>query len=1478
MIKYIVVILLSIITLSNASTSVIDFLPSSHLKDDDDKYPSDTDYDSAEATGCFKQAFDGSCIDSNGATVACNCPAGTQCIEGDTTVGSLNVVNTCKALTTVVHQGGGGADFEALNGISQPTQVSWLTFSTEKRDESEDSADGGAGSKDKFSLYRVHLDGVVQGKFTSCGVTLSGSLVDSANPKPLADNGLLVTDTTNYKTDGTGTLVTPSGAGINRVTCQFRLHNKGYLGSINLHVQFNKAAGLLDVGEKKETIVEFHTTFVPDDSDSNWHDPTHDKWDVFGPSLFPHHVLAATTDRYKSEDGVAGATSNAVFQFADATQGDYQYGFKVADASAIKGTVSLPIKGTFFDKRYKIVDQTGVEALRSIVDAGTMRKEGMDIHYDFKDFYVAENNVFQNDGVNMNPVALYGDYLDNLAASLVGVAQYSIEHTYTFTYGGPASAGKEMVHFDPVYLSCPLCDARIVFKAFERDGAYSSTTGTADDKKDYLLRYYGEITDVSQLPTSSNYITLDDVDVTVKTGQNGMIIKQDGTTSAALRLPTVDDPQFPDGHALGEFFSVQTSGTTNYISLISDYMIIDKRLKVVDEGGDVNDAMVNCGSGYGTGKLYTIGLDIVTKAQQVFDENCRIKIPKDTFGTKLELQYDNGVKVSTDDFDASSAKKIEIIETDQRKIMAGSTELSLLRRKEDTTASTVGDKVIFQLSKNNAAGGKITFEIRGSNTMLGFGNDGSKCTEDMVCNAKSLAAPDNPGEPCGAAITDTTVIASGKQCKGKHDSDLDAVETSDTDGVSVPVTLRSSSDCFFFMDIELYDKNTDFAIYALRLPCVRTTDSISDKIRLSFGFSTAYSLSTDTITAEIDYDLGTTAEDYNLAVVSAGYGFGQCSGSGTVTAPNNDGSVACSITSTDWTNTAPADQGTSGVGKLELESSKTKTLIDLKNCDDRTDGIEDTDSYQINHHLALVYERDVSTFGGRTTKETYCQDQEFITTIKRDATASVSVATLVSPSLERSVVVTDINWVSCASSLAECKGSSDCYKLKIDLNTKEKDVDLNNWANSVMDEVLVPTGTHYNTDNMNIIYTAGTATSHEFALESTCGIIESCSDGADTHFGELSGGTRQEVIIRGPYEGVDVDTLVNIETEFSSCPLDSVTTDEGGELMVGLELKCEAYDTTSSAYTTDGTGALSTRDSHVSKGTGCTGILSNNDATCGTHVTDEACRADALCVVGDLTQNCATAFASSKAVVSADIFLDYRDDDGATNAAEWTFRDIDYIINRYESNVLGDKDPSKKISSDLMMEIIYNADGTYDCTKKKEGLTGVTTTFDSTVLKCPAAVGNAEGDIDSIEFDLSPLQSANMDVFEVEVVAKLRNNGLETRRLRAVYTLRSNGTIDTLSTGLQVIEASKNISDNLYEDPKNATEEIANNTERAADNTEAILILVGVILGIMVLVLAARCFLTKGDTKAVVGLRPNGDTKTLLKQSGWSTRFSNLRY
>tara|TARA_B110000008_G_scaffold278779_1_gene323594 strand:+ start:601 stop:4797 length:4197 start_codon:yes stop_codon:yes gene_type:complete len=1291
--------------------AIIDVIASSHTKDGGGLYLGEASHDNLNMEGCNLQGFDGFCRDSNGVVASCNCPDGTQCVEKDALI--AGDVNTCRGLTKGVHQGASGYDYESANVISSPTQVDWLAFTDVATD-----GGSGAGRADKFHVYRVYLKEVSQDKYTGCEVSLTGALMTVTDGE--ADQPVLEA-TPTFDKSVTG-----------QVLCEFRPLNKGYLGLINVNVTFTKDYVLLANGEKSIESVETHLRYVPGADDNQWHNPLDADWATFGPKVFPDHDKAvAVANRYASANDMS-QTATSVFQFDAA--GDYAGGYKSAEATALKGTVKLPIRGVFFDARYKIVEQSGVESLTDGIGDGAMRKEGMEIHYDFKNFYDSSKNAFENAGINMNPEPLFSNYLTGLDASLTKHAQYVMEHEYTLTFGG--YVGNQMPHFSKDYLSCPLCDARIVFKAFEASDAYTGD-GTSAEKKDYLLRYHGTV-DVSLLPTSTNTISLDDIDVTAV--ENVIGHTTNGGSNVALRLPTEDDPQFPDGHALGEFFTVvKADAQTVYTSLTAPFDLIGTRLGITNEAGADIKATVEQGcTAAGSGPLYQLSGDIVAKAQEIFDSGCRIKVPKTAFGTKTTLTYTNAQTVSTTS---------DIIETDERQIFSGNTELSLLQRKTDTAATTSGPQVTFTVSKVGVTGA-VAFTIKGSNTMLGYGNDGVECTQAQV--------DDYYGEAPDPAVH--------KQCKDVLKTDENKVSTSADDSVATTVTIRSSSDCFLYMDVDLVDDTAPFAVYGIRLPCVRTTDKVQDSLNLTYAFSSSYSLSLDRFSAEIDYELPT---DMKLSVFEKGFG---------ICAKNASNFDILSVPAT-CVDVGGGAQPIAGwaddsSGKIVLDKDDKVDLVTLKNCDNTDGGIADTDdNYQVEHYLGLVYRRDFLE-GGRTQSRTYCQDQKFVTSLRRDATASVTVATLVSASLERSVMVSSIDWLQCASTEAACQGYADCFKMRIDLDAREKDTSAAVWANATLKDVFDPQSGGVNTDSMTIVHSmTATGTDNVWSLESGCGYVASCLDGEGTHYGDLSAGTEQDLIIRGAFNNVDVDTDVKIKTKFSECPLQVDTTDLGGQFLLGLNVACEAPDG-SGGWTTDGSGAVTSADSDVTR---------DDDADGTDEVT---------------VQNCATAYASGKATITADIYLDGKNSSGLTNAAAWSFRDVDFKINRYETDTLGNKDPSKLVSSDLMMEMRYQSGSAdYTCTKKKSGLTGLPAAFDAAVLVCPAATGNTEAAISKMEIDLQPLQSANMDVFEVEVIAVLRNGDLETRRLRKIFRLTSSGIVDESSSGFQVIVASKDISD-----------------------------------------------------------------------------------
>ncbi len=1418
---------------ANAKIAVIDIVESRQLLSGT-LYPSELGYASASALGCVVKNFDGTIKAGTGVG---SCPVGSACIDG--------AVPVCKTLTKVVHQGAGGYDFEAENVINAPTQVDWLSFSDDKTD-----AAATEGKSNKFLLYRAYLKNINENKYDACHVSVGGVMVDAVVAASGQSPGVLTGGTYDATNQGAKDKNFLSSAG--QVGCEFRLKNNGYLGLVSLNVTFTKVSTQMDIGEKPFDSIEAHVRYVPAADDSEWHNPVSTAHKVV--TLFPDHLISAMTDKYKS---VLHSKVGSVFLFEVGS--GYADGYDSSAATALKGTVKLPVKATFFDKRYLIVDQSGVESLKSGVGNGEMRKEGMDIHFDFANFYDSSKNSFTNDQINMNPVDTFSSYV---ATGVPGVAQYKLEHTYTLTYGGYDA--NEMPHFSKEYLSCPLCAARVVFKAFHDDNAYS--VGTAIERRDYLLRYHVPIV-TTNLPTAGNSILLDDVDVDVISSGDGYSKDASGN-SISLRLPTSLDPQYPDGHVLGEFFTVKKAAAqTVYASLTAEYTIIDSRLVASTTSGGTAPSVVNCGAGYGKGPLYKLGSDIVSKAQEIFDRDCRIKISSVSFGADSVLTYTNGASVSV----------ATILQTDDRQIMSGSTELSILRRKTDTAARNSGPQVSFDVSKITGTNTAIAFTIKGSNSMLGYGNDGVACTQQQVCatsNLKSVGGvcvdcktpntctdATNGENVCGAGggdqcATHADYVATGKRCRGVLETGENILTTNTADGVSTEKTIRSSSDCFLYMDVELVDNAAQFASYGLRLPCVRTTAQLEDALNLTYAFSTSYSLSRDLVSAEIDY---AKPSGMHLRIKNAG--FGSCAKNG-----SNFDELKAPTTCVDVSGAAQVALSTGfiddGAGNIDLAEDKLVDLAALKTCDTLPQAVAtsaDGNSYVMEHYLGLVYARDYLS-GGRTVSRTYCQDQKFVTTIRRDASASVTVATLVSPTLSRSVMVSGLNWVKCEPINGildqNCKGSASCFKYRIDLDVTEKSGDAA-WGNATLSSAFLPAVGGKNTDSMSIIEALASQTHKNYlSLESACGPIDSCD--SSSHYSGVADGTDQDIVLRGANGGVDVDTAVNIQTKFEECPLEEASVDLGGKLRIGMGLLCSDEAGVYGADNDGGNGAKSTAASEVS-------ISGSGGET--------------------NRKRCASALATSNVKVDAAVYLDGLNSANLTkaNTAGWHFKNIDFTIERYERDLLGNKDASKRISSDLIMEMRHDGSA-YTCTRKTKILFGLPNEFDDTVLLCPTGT-IVESDISKMEFDLQPLQAANMDVFEVKVDAVMRNTNLDSRRLRGVLQLKlqADGSVEASSGAFEVLPASKDISDSdLIKDPTKTEDKTHNEVHNIGDevhnNGDSLIIIMVcalIVAAIAVGVIILRCACAKDDKRleAAVGLQAEHE-----KPESRSTRFSNLRY
>lgn len=533
---------------------------------------------------------------------------------------------------------------------------------------------------------------------------------------------------------------------------------------------------------------------------------------------------------------------------------------------------------------------------------------------------------------------------------------------------------------------------------------------------------------------------------------------------------------------------------------------------------------------------------------------------------------------------------------------------------------------------------------------------------------------------------------------------------------------------------------------------------------------------------------------------------------------------------------------------IVLSPAANVDLLTLKRCDSTENSIaviDDTNqNYGMVHSIGLTYQR--SNLEAGRDPITYCQDQQFVTTISRDASATTSVTTLVAPSLQRSVVVHGINWVQCESQLLECAGSSDCYKLKIDLSAKEKNVDDTVWTNASLSDAFQHEG-GANTDGMSVVHDLSPLnTGNVISLVGQCGIIPNCSisdPGINNHWYEHTS-TEQDVVLRGTFQFVDVDSIAKISTAFSECPLGATTT-YNGELKLGLKLGCE-----------DRLGndvALTTIDSDV---------------------TDE----------NGVVQNCRSALTSSLVRITTDVYVNTKDPTGKAAAEGWEMKDIDFKFNRYEASLIGEPIKSKLISSDLIMQMRYDSvTQDWTCTRVSSRITGLPL-FDQAVLDCDitdlttttyssSKTGLTHGEAGTIMFDLQPLQMANMDAYEVEVIAMIQNLQLESRRLRTTYKLRSGGLVDE-QVGFPTISGNVTTGDSGEQD-KERNEHL--------EQMIVILIVIAVLLGLIAGGLFMCCRRRNTDMTTATLAIVEEKQKLIERPSSTSgprlrPRFKNLRY
>lgn len=1395
--------------------------------------------------------------------VSDNCPGGSICVE--TGLIGNKKVGRCQMFTLKEHQGASAFDYVASSELKIETAIS---SNGAALDCNHNDASLSANAKWRCLELAVHLQDIDPNEYAqSCEVEYKGGIGSKLT------GGNLTTSGHDLAGGAANTGLTKLGGdtyayyyGASAISCYFSPTNNLYVGASYAQITFTKLDAYLALGEKKKKIVKLPLRHVPGDRA------------VAG--------SVSSTDGYVSDPIVSAAHS----LISSVSGGGLMYGDTASKSN--KGTMKLKYSYIVQDKRYKTMDQSGVEALPDRFGPFKIIKEGLEIHADYKNFYDASQNAFANTEIYATPLthnlrkgantecATQGNAAAGQTATTCTTgtsakiyddkAQFLLEGVYEATYGG-------LPHFKKGYIGCQLCENRLAVKGFENSGGNPALDAAFT------------VTPASLVSgcTGTACIHLQNIFAEVK--QVGMGHEK----NKALRLPNCDssgnncgveaqgfDPQHANGHVLGEFLTpivigtngVAGNGATSYADLDANFNFLGAtRLVVTGSDGRIDNTASgtidtglaihsDCAS-KGSGKVYTMSNDMQAAANQLFFEDCRIKVYEKLYGKVSNIVYFlDPTARSTCATSANStcpdAVYAQIVEVDKRVIKVGNTELSLLRRKL-ASVDKAGAAITMSVSKNTGDSTAIRFEILGSNTMIGYKSD------------------------------------------GKPDGVLDAeryLTTSTLDDEIVTHVVRSSPSCTGFMDIQLQDRNNSFATYDLRLPCSRTTDKVEDKIQLTFDFDLTYDLVSNKLDAEAHY-LSAMASAHvasfdnatmynlglsqNLTVTAA---FGYCSDNNAFVKQNSAGE--------DFSNCAQNadDNGkwTDSEGNQKFTSNNKLNLTSWKDCAYEVEDRGDESSYIITTKVAMRYKRVLTYYNSNVGSDVvstnyFCADRQYTTTIKRDATASVSVATLRAPTLQRAVNVIDISWESCNQGLG--------YELHIDITNQQKDITSSTWITAnTLSRVLKPVSdTADDSDNLMIdtgTMGEGALQESEFTLKSSCITItradcdalaspESTAAGGSTEYAKLSH-TKTDLVLRGAFQGGgDVDSDVTITTMYMECPLaeDNVAT---GFIRAGAQLVCDAAITNSAR----------------------SDITGQNDCT-EAYTTDKG-----------------TAIAKLYLSSSETATLTTSDHNKANNAG-WQPRHVKIFIERYEKEFLQSGTATGTLlSSDQFCEC-GAADTEYDSsTACKDSATDpnlkdrITQLNKFNTLVCGnitvlnATAQTSTNLYDRIQFDFSPLADATNDLFRVRFDILSENTNLNTngarrlRRSRTVYTLGATEAAVASSSALVIRPAETQQGGNPAAAPAAPVPSApvsSNTTTTAAPTTAApveedelstgviVGIVAGSVVGLIVIIWGVMWAMRGCSTSDIPVFSPAssgdfGGAAVGFSDAGRQRRFNNLRY
>lgn len=674
---------------------------------------------------------------------------------------------------------------------------------------------------------------------------------------------------------------------------------------------------------------------------------------------------------------------------------------QAADGTAVK----VRVMGHFIDRRYKVIDQSGVEALLDNIGDFQITTQALNIKAD----YLRIGTTRQTYASNNVPLKKlnYDDYADTCKGNIAtnqavdfdindnnlipegcsgtfdkanDYAQYYLDHDHVIAY-------EHIKHLQESYMkqvgSCSgACKNALVLKGFTDQ-----------------VRVKIPLDPLRAFPKAPWNIYIPKMDISSH-GPASVVKLTSEFSNPNYGLPVLDtqyEPQYSDGYPLSYFFKL--NGALSDCSVASNCDIVDSyddkyeafnRLTIkssVNTDPDFNieeyyrsihvdaadpDAIGTkdkCSSNrakllqpgaFADGTVKDIGLlyvdangvpsgYLITMMQEYMD-NCRLKINEHTYFDQILMSWNND-KTSCADcdarmcqadhlteqvdasipycnnadgtpvYDASSVVRQQTIHMqgdkcincvkmtiiDRRKVLIGSTELSLLRRQEVFAGQGVqvsGSNIVFLLGKVNGeeeldGKGVLEFDIWGTDAMQGYKHDATQCatadltvdtTGDFRCEevhgcALSGACSDGSSTTkteCEAAAEVWTNYGVFGDAVDGDSADICAekkVKTPKKDNEYTMHTIRSTTQCNGKLDIQLRlrregdddcagnvncghrdwdvanlllsDSTAGFLrpTYDVRFPCSRISQQTSDSIHLKYKFGLSYNLQTDEFTA-----------------------------------------------------------------------------------------------------------------------------------------------------------------------------------------------------------------------------------------------------------------------------------------------------------------------------------------------------------------------------------------------------------------------------------------------------------------------------------------------------------------------------------------------------------------------------------------------------------------------------------------------------